>query len=328
MIDVCVVGAGVAGLTAARYLQSQGQQVLVLEKSRGLGGRAATRTLHGQRVDHGAQHFTVRDQRFQQLVGEWLRAGYVAEWTKGFHSLSVSGVLQEPDGKHPRYIFPDGMNKMGKLLAEGLEVKRETRVTAVQSVSGNWKLTLYDGSFLEAKQVIINMPAPQALEIIDKNVLDKATLSALSQVKFNPCFAVMAGYENLHAPAWSGVTFDEDSTLSWLSHDSSKRLESQQTVLVLHSSPSFARRHYESERRSVESKMLKAASVLSEWINNPIWTDSQRWRYALAKKHLSTNHINVANNLFFCGDWCGGARIEAAFLSGYSVAKAVMLKRV
>jgi ribulose 1,5-bisphosphate synthetase/thiazole synthase len=42
-LDVVVVGAGIAGLTAARALASAGSEVLVLDKGRGPGGRASTR---------------------------------------------------------------------------------------------------------------------------------------------------------------------------------------------------------------------------------------------------------------------------------------------
>jgi predicted NAD/FAD-dependent oxidoreductase len=40
-----VVGAGIAGLSAAEVLQARGVTVVVLEKSRGVGGRLATRRI-------------------------------------------------------------------------------------------------------------------------------------------------------------------------------------------------------------------------------------------------------------------------------------------
>ena len=138
MTDVLVIGAGVAGLTAARALQRAGREVMVLEKSRGLGGRAATRTVRGNRVDHGAQFFTARDERFEEQVNAWREAGHVAVWSEGFHTLGPKG-LEPPSDGHPRYIFPAGMNTFGKLLGEELTVKRETRVTRVFKSENGWR---------------------------------------------------------------------------------------------------------------------------------------------------------------------------------------------
>jgi len=55
---IAVVGAGMAGITCARTLQQAGHQVTVFEKSRGLGGRMATRDSAFGSFDHGAQYFT------------------------------------------------------------------------------------------------------------------------------------------------------------------------------------------------------------------------------------------------------------------------------
>ena len=78
---VAVVGAGISGLICARTLADHGLSVVVWEKSRGAGGRMATRRSGEMlRFDHGAQYFTVRDERFQRYVGAWLQDGIVAPW--------------------------------------------------------------------------------------------------------------------------------------------------------------------------------------------------------------------------------------------------------
>ena len=50
--DVAIIGAGIAGLRAAETLRKAGLDVVVLEKSRGLGGRAATRRI---RLEDGTE---------------------------------------------------------------------------------------------------------------------------------------------------------------------------------------------------------------------------------------------------------------------------------
>ena len=47
MTDIAVIGAGMAGLVCAQQLSQAGYSVVVVEKSRGVGGRVATRRLQG-----------------------------------------------------------------------------------------------------------------------------------------------------------------------------------------------------------------------------------------------------------------------------------------
>ena len=55
MVDVVVVGAGIAGLTCARELERSGLEVEVLEASDAVGGRVRTDVVDGFRCDRGFQ---------------------------------------------------------------------------------------------------------------------------------------------------------------------------------------------------------------------------------------------------------------------------------
>ncbi|MEI7782135.1 MAG: FAD-dependent oxidoreductase, partial [Planctomycetota bacterium] len=53
--DAIVVGAGLAGLACGRELAGAGRRVLVIEAADRVGGRVATDTVDGFRIDRGFQ---------------------------------------------------------------------------------------------------------------------------------------------------------------------------------------------------------------------------------------------------------------------------------
>lgn len=57
MADTIIIGAGLAGLTAANYLQQRGQDFLLLEADTEVGGRVKTTEKDGFLLDHGFQVF-------------------------------------------------------------------------------------------------------------------------------------------------------------------------------------------------------------------------------------------------------------------------------
>ena len=74
MLPIAIIGAGLAGLTAARLLAEAGRAVRLFDKGRGVGGRLATRRVthagatHG--FDHGAQYVRAEGPAFAALLDE------------------------------------------------------------------------------------------------------------------------------------------------------------------------------------------------------------------------------------------------------------------
>src|ERR1700676_165827 len=85
--DVCVVGAGYAGLTAALRLHQQGRSVVVLEARDRVGGRVWTQQVSdGFSVDRGAAWLAPKHDAIFRLARDFGVPTYKT-WVKGAHLL-------------------------------------------------------------------------------------------------------------------------------------------------------------------------------------------------------------------------------------------------
>lgn len=69
-VDVAVVGAGIAGLVAARACARLGLSVLILEAADAAGGCVGRTELAGLSLDTGAEGFATRNDSVAELIGE------------------------------------------------------------------------------------------------------------------------------------------------------------------------------------------------------------------------------------------------------------------
>jgi predicted NAD/FAD-dependent oxidoreductase len=345
---IAVVGAGISGLACARALADQRLEVTVFDKSPRVGGRMASRSAHDSAVttfDHGAQYFTARDERFQRLVGSWCKLGVVAPWEARIVKLTATGIAATR-GTPTRYVGLPCMRAVAEHLAEQLQLRLGDRVhRLLRSESGAWSVESESGEVMGTfDYVVLALPAPQALALLGEhqctNVSDHGLTGIsdrLAQIDWQPSWAVML---KLGAP--SQIPFDaafvHDSSLSWITRNSSKpgRPSSPETWL-LHSTPLWASEHPLHQdlkphqrmevHRSVQRQLLdelmrivKQAGIVGAQLE-PQVIDSHFWRYAIPENPLSRSAwFDPQQRLAVCGDWCGGPRVEGAFLSGSAAA--------
>ena len=129
MMDVVVIGAGMAGLTCARRLQQQGYRVTVLEKSRGLGGRVATRRVDGAWIDHGVRCLADQGTATRSHLNQLLADQTIMPWPCAIAELTASGEIKPIGGNDAaRYVSPVGLTAVAKAMAKDLTIHRQRRV--------------------------------------------------------------------------------------------------------------------------------------------------------------------------------------------------------
>lgn len=315
---VGIVGAGIAGLVCARTLADRGVPVTVLDKGRRPGGRLATRHTDGWQFDHGAQFFTARDSAFRALVNEWRARGLVAPWEGRFVTLGSGGTTRAADPVE-RLVGVPSMQALAADLASGLRVRSEVRVARLAFTDAAWHVYLDDGSDGgEFDYVVLAIPAPQAAMLVEGTTL---ALDARS-ILMAPCWTVLVGYPSQLDVPFDGA-FIRDTALAWAARDSSKPGRPARDTWVLQASPEWSMMHLEEAQDTIRDALvgefvgLTGAEAAKHWT----FATAHRWRFALATLQRREPLLFDADlRIGLCGDWCGGARIEGAFLSGRAMA--------
>ena len=321
-MDVIVVGAGISGLLASGALQASGARVLVLDKSRGVGGRLATRRTDLGAFDHGAQFFTARDPQFRLLVEAWVTAGIVRAWATGF--ALADGTFKR-DGE-TRFCGVTGMAAIAKHLAHGLDVRVNAKVVRVQTEGDGWVVTTEAGERFSGRALLLTPPVPQSLDLLATGnfPLPEQVRSDLEHFEYAPCLAVLAQLSGPgRIPEPGGLWFDGEP-ISWMADNQRKGVSSAAgAAITIHAGPQFSRAHWEAPEAEVTATLLAAAAP---WLGSvPVHSQLHRWRYSLPLRVHPERCFVVREPapLVFAGDAFGGPRVEGAALSGLAAGAAL-----
>lgn len=310
--DVAVIGAGLAGLSIAQHLQAHGKTVVLLDKSRGVGGRVATRRLYEVFLDHGLPHFQDQGPYTRYLIEQYPQ------------------TLQPWPGQPGSYVASLGNTAIAKVMAADLSIQRQYCVTEIYLDAQAWTVqgAAADNPPIQAQALVLAIPAPQAIALLDTlppSPAQSALIHTLSQVVFDPCLTVMVGYPlSLQANLpQRGIMPGKGDNLQWAIEDSSKRQQPSQLTLCLHSTPAFAEAHDHNWAAAVDILLADWIAQAGPAFREPLWVQGHRWRYAFTKTALGVEMVvgEFPLPLVCCGDWCLGATAEAALASGQAAGK-------
>ncbi len=341
---LAIIGAGVSGLAAAWALKDADWEVFVFEKSRGPSGRAATRTMNGIRVDHGANYFKIDSPLLEELVLRELPNEGLIQIPGNVYLFNEESTISKGDmriNEEIKWNYRNGISELGKRIAKASHAKiiKQTRIIACEEISeSSWKIISEEGKSLGVFDAILfTPPAPQVLELISKSQNLSSSLSdlkgLLGESEFFRQFSIIMGFDQQIArPSDCCAMLNEDRkhAISWLGFEETKsgRVGMDVSVIVAQMSPGWSMSYYDSCEDVIYSEALADLSKLIDVPpSGPLWKNKQRWKYAHPKFALDIDEIEecAPEGWFFCGDsFVGRGRIGEAILTGFDVANRIL----
>jgi renalase len=337
--NIAIIGAGLSGLAAAYRLREIGSNVTVFEKSKGVSGRAASRSRNGCRYDYGANYFKVSSNEVAGLLFQSLPTDGLFRIVGDVDTFDKSGIVAAGDANQnaaAKWSYRDGISTIGKRIVEsaGLDVAGDTLVTGLENRQGKWILKTERGIAGEGfDAVLLTPPAPQTIALLESSMIDPALrdalISELGRTRYHSQFTVVLNFPgtvSLPGNAFALINSDRGHDIAWMSHENRKpgHVPAGESLFIVQMSPDWTESHYESPREEVIAAALEgAASFLGGDLPPVCWSDLQRWRYAhpYTAADLAKMRPASAVGLYFAGDsFVGKGRIAGAIETGLAAA--------
>lgn len=333
MSKIAIIGAGIAGLTIANELAGLAE-ITVFEKSRGLGGRMATRRVDDFHFDHGAQYFVAKSAEFQQFLQAPLAAGAIKQWGATFVEFDGENRRQQKtwDDSFPHYVGTPTMSALARFMSKDITIRGSVQVAEIRSLAAvteitaakakqQWQLIDNEGKTLgDYDWVLTTCPVEQARALLPQSFNHH---QALNSINMQACFAVMLGFEQAVDLSFQAALV-RNADISWVALNSHKPERPEKSAILIQSSNEWAQVHAEDDKEQLKQYLIQETErVIGVDLSGAAYSSIHRWLYAnTAKQKVNVGEVflDAENQLAAAGDWCGSARVESAFLHGQKLA--------
>ena len=317
---IAVIGAGMSGITLAKKL-SNSNEVTVFDKSRGIGGRMATRRVDDFHFDHGAQFFTAKSDEFKEFCQKAKDNNIIEEWKCRFAEI-INGDIntQSNVSNNPYFVAKPQMNSLCKYVGKDLNILLNKQIESINFNNNKWILNTTQGErFDDFDYLFLTIPSHQAVNLVPKSF---KYFDILSNIKMTGCFTLMLGFKEDLKIGFDAALVRE-SIINWISINSSKPERPDVFSIVVNSDNQWADSNIEEDLEVIKQKMTASLKKILKFDPDNInYHNIHRWRYANSNfKKGDKSLFDQSLNLGVCGDWLIGGRVENAFLSGLDLYK-------
>jgi renalase len=304
-----VVGAGLSGLTMAELIRSRsGESPLLLEKSKSVGGRMATRRGPASAFDHGSQFFKDSPESRFLWTERWQQAGCSRLWFE-----------RGPVNYH---CGLSGMTALAKNLAQKLDWVPDEKVIRIESSNQELGIFCESGRAFQAERIVLSCPLPQSLQILRDSGISFP--DGLDQIVYAKALVGLFEVENVDLPG--GILdlndFPVEIGISSIANNASKGISSVPALTVV-MSPQFSETHFENPEMQTLEMIREALQTVLPGVLRVSFQQLKKWRYAHPLGTFQESHLQLSSEprVFLIGDAFGGPSLAGAVRSALSLVK-------
>lgn len=315
---IAVIGAGIAGLSAARELASLGADAVVFEAEKRVGGRALTYNRDGFTADMGIQTYTPRGMRLEDAIR---LAGDEAVPIPGDIFLHVEGraVPGSPQrNQEMRFTFQSGNHRLAEILAQGVDIRLGVPIEKIRKTKGAFRV-----GEEEVDAVILTPPMPETQRLLS-TAGDKRNLAGAA---YRPCISIALAYRAVLKPRpyYALLAEDRMEPVLWVGIENLKcagRAPDGWTLLVAQTGPSYSRSHMATaDDALVRTVSRTVRRIFAGELDKPEWSHVVRWERSQPERVVLFDNANQqGGRLIVAGDGTLAGRAENAYETGLRAA--------
>lgn len=301
--DNIIIGAGLSGLMLARRLIENGHEVLIVEKSKSVGGRMATRRDGDAAFDHGAQHAST-------LLRQYFADDLLKPW------IVVNGET--------KYSVNEGMNKIAKHLAQGLDIRLNEKVVNLK-FDENTTIELESGNTLSGQRIYMTCPVPQSLELF--KLANISYPESLDRIQYAKALVALFRLET-ECTQIKNLSYSENvgNGIFSVSNQKSKGV-SQNLAFTVVMDPKFSDRYFDRDDagnifliENCFASFLMSNFNINEFDFTIVRSQLKKWRYSHPLNSFDADYFALPEkNIYLIGDGFAGGSLSRSAASALVV---------
>lgn len=278
--DIAIIGAGISSILLARNIHDK--RIIILEKSKGVGGRIATRRLQKVIINHGPKSIALNHPLLLEAAAGALD----------------NNILEMKDG----LCFPvQSMNEWAKFLVKDLTVVKETLVhRIIKNQSGLYEVRdNADVIVAFAKKIILTAPAPQTYAILKQSGFEADFLLEATYSSAIQFLAILDSLISKESEIWDLLDLKQHTSLSG------------PELYHLEYKDKFNRNLLDMDTKLIQKQLIEMCQQDGKQV---IESHVHKWRYSEVTHPVQEKHqLNFSeDNIFLAGDYFFGNNLNSS----------------